>query len=403
MANLKVVNLNKKYPSGENGLINVNLEAQDKEFIVITGGDNSGKSTLLRVIAGLEEPSSGEVYIDGKDVTESEPKERDLAMVFKGGALYPALNVFENLAYGLRLRKAPEALIRERVNVVAEMLGLKELLTRKPKALSAAEKQRVAIGRAIVREPKLYLFDEPLSGLDEKLQAEMLGVIINLQARLSGTFVYCTKNVAEALTVGTRVIILKDGLVQQADTPANLYDYPANAFVGFCVGAPTMNFISNAKIVAADGGYKAVFKGGELPLSEKVAARFESIKDYAGCDSTVILGIRPEDAEICGDGVIKGVAVQGCDGYGGYTEIDVTPDICLNVTAKKGLEKGAEAGVSVDLDRLYIFDGITRLTLLARDGGYQVTGLPNADFVPLPFDEEQKLCGNAATGKKIKK
>ncbi len=403
MANLKVVNLNKKYPSGENGLINVNLEAQDKEFIVITGGDNSGKSTLLRVIAGLEEPSSGEVYIDGKDVTESEPKERDLAMVFKGGALYPALNVFENLAYGLRLRKAPEALIRERVNVVAEMLGLKELLTRKPKALSAAEKQRVAIGRAIVREPKLYLFDEPLSGLDEKLQAEMLGVIINLQARLSGTFVYCTKNVAEALTVGTRVIILKDGLVQQADTPANLYDYPANAFVGFCVGAPTMNFISNAKIVAADGGYKAVFKGGELPLSEKVAARFESIKDYAGCERAVILGIRPEDAEICGDGVIKGVAVQGCDGHGGYTEIDVTPDICLNVTAKKSLEKGAEAGVSVDLDRLYIFDGITRLTLLARDGGYQVTGLPNADFVPLPFDEEQKLCGNAATGKKIKK
>lgn len=403
MANLKVVNLNKKYPSGENGLINVNLEAQDKEFIVITGGDNSGKSTLLRVIAGLEEPSSGEVYIDGKDVTESEPKERDLAMVFKGGALYPALNVFENLAYGLRLRKAPEALIRERVNVVAEMLGLKELLTRKPKALSAAEKQRVAIGRAIVREPKLYLFDEPLSGLDEKLQAEMLGVIINLQARLSGTFVYCTKNVAEALTVGTRVIILKDGLVQQADTPANLYDYPANAFVGFCVGAPTMNFISNAKIVAADGGYKAVFKGGELPLSEKVAARFESIKEYAGCDSTVILGIRPEDAEICGDGVIKGVAVQGCDGHGGYAEIDVSPDICLNVTAKKGLEKGAEAGVSVDLDRLYIFDGITRLTLLARDGGYQVTGLPNADFVPLPFDEEQKLCGNAATGKKNKK
>lgn len=403
MANLKVVNLNKKYPSGENGLINVNLEAQDKEFIVITGGDNSGKSTLLRVIAGLEEPSSGEVYIDGKDVTESEPKERDLAMVFKGGALYPALNVFENLAYGLRLRKAPEALIRERVNVVAEMLGLKELLTRKPKALSAAEKQRVAIGRAIVREPKLYLFDEPLSGLDEKLQAEMLGVIINLQARLSGTFVYCTKNVAEALTVGTRVIILKDGLVQQADTPANLYDYPANAFVGFCVGAPTMNFISNAKIVAADGGYKAVFKGGELPLSEKVAARFESIKEYAGCERAVILGIRPEDAEICGDGVIKGVAVQGCDGHGRYTEIDVTPDICLNVTAKKGLEKGEEAGVSVDLDRLYIFDGITRLTLLARDGGYQVTGLPNADFVPLPFDEEQKLCGNAATGKKNKK
>lgn len=403
MANLKVVNLNKKYPSGENGLINVNLEAQDKEFIVITGGDNSGKSTLLRVIAGLEEPSSGEVYIDGKDVTESEPKERDLAMVFKGGALYPALNVFENLAYGLRLRKAPEALIRERVNVVAEMLGLKELLTRKPKALSAAEKQRVAIGRAIVREPKLYLFDEPLSGLDEKLQAEMLGVIINLQARLSGTFVYCTKNVAEALTVGTRVIILKDGLVQQTDTPANLYDYPANAFVGFCVGAPTMNFISNAKIVAADGGYKAVFKGGELPLSEKVAARFESIKDYAGCERTVILGIRPEDAEICGEGVLKGVAVQGCDGRGGYAEIDVNPDICLNVTANKGLEKGAEAGVSVDLDRLYIFDGITRLTLLARDGGYQVTGLPNADFVPLPFDEEQKLCGNAAAGKKNKK
>lgn len=357
MANLKVVNLNKKFPSGENGIVNVNIEANDREFLVVLGGENSGKSTLLRVIAGLEDATSGEVHVDGKNVTEADPKDRDIAMVFKSGALYPALSVFDNMAYGLRLRKAPEALIKERVNIVAEILGLKDVLTRKPKALTAAMKQRVAIGRALVREPKLYLFDEPLSGLDDKLQADMLGVIINLQARLSGTFVYCTKSVAEALTVGTRVVVMKEGFVQQVDTPANLYDYPANTFVAFYIGSPTINFINEAKIISCEGGYKAVYKDGEILLSEKTVKRFENIAEYADTDKLVILGIRPEDEE----------------------------------------------ALKVNSDRLYIFDGVTRLTALARDEGYEVTGLPDADFVPLPYEEERKLAGETKQTKQKKK
>ena len=175
MSSLKINNLNKVFPSGETGLYNVSLEAEDKEFLVLVGSDDSGKSTLLRIIAGLEEATGGEVLIDGKDVTGAEPKDRDLAMIFKSSTLYPALNVFDNMAFGLRLRKAPEALVRERVKVAAEILGLSGVLSRKPKTLTASEKQRVAIGRAVVREPSLYLFDDPLSGLDEKLRLDVTG------------------------------------------------------------------------------------------------------------------------------------------------------------------------------------------------------------------------------------
>ena len=252
MAGLKLNGVNKIYPSGENALFNINFETKDKEFIVVVGGEASGKSTLLRVVAGLEEPSSGEIYIDDKDVTDVEPKDRDIAMVFRSSTLYPALNVFDNMAFGLRLRKAPQALIEQRVKAAAAILGLNDVLYRKPKALTAAAKQRVAIGRAIVREPKLYLFDEPLSGLDDNLRADMLNVIINLQARMEGTFVYATKNLAEAMAIGTRIVVLKNGLIQQIDTPENLYDYPANAYVAFYIGAPTINFVKDAQITKSD-------------------------------------------------------------------------------------------------------------------------------------------------------
>ncbi|MDE6504931.1 MAG: ABC transporter ATP-binding protein, partial [Clostridia bacterium] len=264
MASLKIKGLNKAFPSGETALYDVNLEAADKEFLVFLGGDSSGKSTLLRIVAGLDDATSGTVEINGKDMTDVEPKNRDIAMVFKNNTLYPALNVFDNMAFGLRLRKAPEALVRERVKVAAEILGLNDCLYRKPKVLTAAAKQRVAIGRAIVREPKLYLFDEPLSGLDDKLRLDMLNVIINLQARLEGTFVYATKNLSEALTIGTRIVVLKDGFVQQIDTPANLYDYPANTYVAFLIGSPTVNFIKKVKIVSNGNGYFAEFNGGKL-------------------------------------------------------------------------------------------------------------------------------------------
>ncbi|MDE6001749.1 MAG: ABC transporter ATP-binding protein, partial [Clostridia bacterium] len=270
MASLKLCGVDKVYPSGTMALYDINLEARDKEFLVIVGGEESGKSTLLKVIAGLEEASSGEIFIGDKEVTELEPKDRDIAMVFRSNTLYPALTVFDNMGFGLKIRKAPAALIEQRVKAAANVLGLNEVLYRRPKALTAAQKQRVAIGRAIVREPKLYLFDEPLAGLDDKLKSEILNVIINLQARMEGTFVYCTKNVAEALTVGTRIVVLKNGFVQQIDTPANLYDYPANAYVAFTLGAPTINFVNKAAIVKKRVKVYAVDGEFKVELSDKV-------------------------------------------------------------------------------------------------------------------------------------
>ncbi len=403
MASLKINGLNKVFPSGETALYDVNLEAADKEFLVFLGGDNSGKSTLLRIVAGLDDASSGTVEINGKDMTDVEPKNRDIAMVFKNNTLYPALNVFDNMAFGLRLRKAPEALVRERVKVAAEILGLNDSLYRKPKVLTAAAKQRVAIGRAIVREPKLYLFDEPLSGLDEKLRLDMLNVIINLQARLGGTFVYATKNLSEALTIGTRVVVLKDGFVQQIDTPANLYDYPANTYVAFAIGAPTVNFIKKVKIISADGGYCATFNGGEFRLPENIVSRFKNIADYADKDKYVTLGIRPEDAEISQEGQLKGKASAVSGEEEKYAECDVNPDICLNVSTASDVEKGKEVNVFVDVSRLYIFDAVTCLALLERDEGYTQTGLRDADFRPLPYDEEQIIKENSKPKKQQKK
>ena len=403
MASLKLSGVNKVYPSGETGLYDINLEAKDKEFLVIVGADGSGKSSLLRVVAGLEDATSGSVFIDDKDVADVEPKNRDVAMVFQSSTLYPSLNVFDNLAFGLRLRKAPEALVQERVKVVSNILGLNDILYRKPKVLSAAVKQRVSIGRAIVREPKLYLFDEPLSGLDEKLKGDMLNVIMNLQARLEGTFVYATKSVPEALTIGTRLVVMKDGFVQQIDTPANLYDYPANTYVAFYIGSPTINFIKKVKIMEEEGKYFATFADYKVELPGNIVSRFEKISEYVQTGKYVTLGIRPEDAEVSEGGLFSGTVdkVEGEEVL--YAEVDLSPDICLNVPAKAGIEKGNKVSVSVDLTKLYIFDAASCLTLLARDAGYNKTEYADADFIPLAYDEEVRIHESLKPNKKSKK
>lgn len=389
MASLKLSNLDKVFPSGERALYDVNLEVRDGEFLVILGGENSGKSTVLRLTAGLDTESDGKVFIDGKDVTDSDPKDRDIAMVFKSATIYPTMNVFDNLAYSLKMRKAPAALVNERVKVVSAVLGLDEVLYRKPKTLTSAQKQRVALGRAMVREPRVYLLDDPLSGLDDKLRRELLSVIINLQARMKATFVYATKNVNEAMTMGTRIAVMKNGFLQQSDTPANLYDYPANEYVAFLVGAPTINFIRDAEIVAGENGYLAQFKGGEIALPESIVKRFENIAAYAGSGKRVTLGIRPEDAK-SGDGEIKGKVVKAENGAN-YAECEIAPDISFTFAADKEYAAGAEICLSLDKDRLHIFDAETRLTLLARDAGYAESGLPDTHFKPLGFVEEESI------------
>lgn len=391
MASLNLNGVGKVYLSGENALHDVTLEAEDREFIVVVGNEKCGKSTLLKVIAGLEENTSGTVTIGGKDMTDVEPKDRDIAMVFRKDTLYPNLNVFDNMAFGLKLRKAPQALIEQRVKAVSNILGLNEVLYRKPKVLSAAARQRVAIGRAMAREPKLYLLDEPLAGIDENLRRDMLNVIINVQARMQGTFIYVTKNLSEALTIGTRLVILKNGLVQQIDTPANLYDYPANTYVAFFMGSPTINFIQNAKVVKEEGGYFVGFKGTKLPLAENIVSRFEKIDEYAGTEKNIIIGIRPEDITVSKEGELSAkLGKTESDSGVTYAECNFEGQSLL-VTCAAQSQKEAEVKLSVDLSKLYIFDSETRLTLLKRDSGYKNTGHKDADRMPLPYPEEQAV------------
>lgn len=390
MASLKLNGVDKIYPSGTLALYDINLETLEKEFIVIVGGEASGKSTLLRVIAGLEELSSGEILIGGKDVSDAEPKDRDVAMVFRSNTLYPALTVFENMAFGLRQRKAPQTLIEQRVKSAANILGLTEVLYRKPKTLTAAQRQRVAIGRAIAREPKLYLLDEPLAGLDDTLKGELLNIIINLQARMEGTFVYSTKNVAEAMTIGTRIIVLKNGIVQQIDTPSNLYDYPANVYVAFYIGAPTINFLNKAKIVKDEDGVYAVEGDLKLALAENIINRFENLEEYVNTDKYVMVGIRPEDIETGGEGLDAEVSTVESDNGMIYAECGVCGH-SLIVKTSEGVKKGDKTKLKIDLTRLYLFDAETRLTLLSRDAGYNKTQFADADYKPLPFKEEEEI------------
>lgn len=393
MASLKLCDINKVYPSGSLALYDVNFEARDKEFLVILGGEKSGKSTLLRVIAGLEEPTSGIVMINGKDAADVPPRDRDMAMVFKGDSLYKALTVYENIAFGLRARRVPNSVVEERVKAVSNILGLNDLLQRKPKVLTAAAKQRVAIGRALAREPSVYLFDEPLSGMDDKLKSEMLNIIVNLQARVQGTFIYATKNLSEAMTIGTRIIVMKSGIIQQIDTPANLYDYPANAYVAFYIGSPSINFIQKAKIVKEGENFFAVFgEGGKFALTEKIVKRFENIEEYAESGNGVILGVRPEDIKICADGEIEGkIGKTEQSGGAVYAEFDFAGQ-SLIVTASEGASGDGKA--AFDLNRLYIFDSVTRLSLLVRDEGYKKTDYPEADVAPMAFTDENAVIEN---------
>ena len=258
MASVSLKNVYKIYDGGVTAVTDFNLEIADKEFIILVGPSGCGKSTTLRMIAGLEEISKGELYIGETLANDVAPKDRDIAMVFQNYALYPHMTVFDNMAFGLKLRKTPKDEIKRRVEEAARILDISHLLDRKPKALSGGQRQRVALGRAIVRDPKVFLLDEPLSNLDAKLRAQMRTEISKLHKRLGTTFIYVTHDQTEAMTMGDRIVVMKDGFIQQVDTPQNLYDYPCNEFVAGFMGSPQMNFI-NVSIAKSDYGYAMVF------------------------------------------------------------------------------------------------------------------------------------------------
>lgn len=294
MASVQLKDICKLYPSGVKAVSDFNLDIQDKEFIVFVGPSGCGKSTTLRMIAGLEDISSGELYIDGRLVNDVVPKDRDIAMVFQNYALYPHMTVYDNMAFGLKLRKMPRDQIDARVKEAARILGIEQYLSRKPKALSGGQKQRVALGRAIVREPKVFLLDEPLSNLDAKLRAQMRTEITKLHNRLATTFIYVTHDQIEAMTMGTRIVVMKDGFIQQVDTPTNLYDYPVNQFVAGFIGTPQMNFF-DATLSINNNKVEVVFGNHCIALSEVKANKIIDLLKVSDEKLPIILGVRPED------------------------------------------------------------------------------------------------------------
>ena len=292
MASISFRHVKKTYPGGVTVVPDLNLEIADKEFVILVGPSGCGKSTTLRMIAGLEDISEGELYIGDRVVNDVAPKDRNIAMVFQNYALYPHMTVYKNIAFGLTLQKVPKDEIERRVHEAARALDLEHLLNRKPKALSGGQRQRVALGRAMVRNPAVFLLDEPLSNLDAKLRTAMRAEISRLHKRLQTTFVYVTHDQTEAMTMGDRIVVMKDGIIQQNDTPQNLYDYPCNLFVAGFIGSPQMNFL-DAVIAEKDGAYCAQVCGSTVRLSDHMDKA--KLAPYVG--KTVVLGIRPEDID----------------------------------------------------------------------------------------------------------
>ena len=369
MAGLSLRHIYKKYPGGVTAVSDFCLEVEDKEFIIFVGPSGCGKSTTLRMIAGLEEITEGELYIGDRLVNDVAPKDRDIAMVFQNYALYPHMSVYDNMAFGLKLRKVPKTEIKRRVEEAARILDISHLLERKPKALSGGQKQRVALGRAIVRNPQVFLLDEPLSNLDAKLRASMRTELTKLHKSVGTTFVYVTHDQVEAMTMATRIVVMKDGLIQQVDTPQNLYDLPVNKFVAGFIGTPQMNFIDALLTKEGDDLYLKIGNASlKLP---KEKANNPALKEYIG--QTVIMGIRPEsisdDEEAVAqnkDGVmdctVEVTELMGAEIYlylsfeGIEHAIEEGKNVIARVSARSLSRSGDNIKVSFDMSRVHIFD-----------------------------------------------
>lgn len=370
MAGISLNHIVKTYPGNVTVIPDLNLEIKDKEFVVLVGPSGCGKSTTLRMIAGLEDISSGEMYIGGKLVNEVAPKDRDIAMVFQNYALYPHMTVYKNLAFGMELAKVDKKVIDQKVRKVAKDLDIEYLLNRKPKALSGGQRQRVAVGRAMVRNPSVFLFDEPLSNLDAKLRGEMRTVISKLHEKLQTTFVYVTHDQIEAMTMADRIVVMKDGCIQQNDTPQNLYDYPCNLFVAGFIGTPQMNFF-DAEIKNLDGKYYLSFGNNVIVLPSSKNENMK-LENYLG--KTVVAGIRPSDiclkdnslSEISKKtSVIRStVELKELMGSESYIYVDVEGKR-FNIRIDGNFE--CEIGQTLDLvfnaEKIHLFDKETQVTI----------------------------------------
>ncbi len=362
MASLSLKNVCKVYPNGFVAVKDFNLEIADQEFIIFVGPSGCGKSTTLRMIAGLEEISSGELWIGDKLVNDVEPKDRDIAMVFQNYALYPHMSVYDNMAFGLKLRKVPKAEIDKSVHEAAKILDIEHLLDRKPKALSGGQRQRVAMGRAIVRSPKVFLMDEPLSNLDAKLRVQMRVEISKLHQRLQTTIIYVTHDQTEAMTLGTRIVVLKDGIIQQVDTPQNLYNTPNNIFVAGFIGSPQMNLI-DAEV--SESGSQVTLKMSDTVSIKLPADKSKKLIDGGYVGKTVVVGIRPEDvkdadefitanADTTFEAQIKVYELLGAEVNLHYDIGDVT--CTAKVNPRTAARPGDTVKFAMDVTRLHVFD-----------------------------------------------
>ncbi len=367
MAGVYLENVTKRYDDVV-AVKDANLEIKDKEFLVLVGPSGCGKSTTLRMVAGLEEITEGVIKIGDEVVNDVAPKDRDIAMVFQNYALYPHMNVYDNMAFGLKLRNEPKDLIEQRVNDAAEILGIEELLDRKPKKLSGGQRQRVALGRAIVREPKVFLMDEPLSNLDAKLRVQMRAELSKLHERLQTTVIYVTHDQTEAMTMGDRIVVLNGGVIQQVDDPLTLYNQPNNMFVAGFIGSPSMNFL-DSQIVSEGNDYYVEGNGSfKIKIPEERVAEFPKIKDYK--NKKVVLGIRPEDlvdSRINHDFEIKEnnsftAEVDVLEPMGSEIYLYLNRDeysMVARVEAESDAEVGDNIKLGVDTRKMHIFDAET--------------------------------------------
>lgn len=369
MANLSLKNINKIYDNGFHAVKDFNMEIEDKEFIIFVGPSGCGKSTTLRMIAGLEDISSGDLEIDGKRMNDILPKDRDIAMVFQNYALYPHMTVYDNMAFSLKIKKMPKDEIDKKVKEAAQILGIENLLKRKPKQLSGGQRQRVAMGRAIVRNPKVFLMDEPLSNLDAKLRVQMRIEISKLHQKLGTTMIYVTHDQTEAMTLGTRIVVMKDGIVQQIDTPQNLYDHPRNLFVAGFIGSPQINLI-DVEILKEDDGIYVKNDHIKLKLPEEKGRALEE-KNYIG--KKVVFGIRPESLyddddylEKTDQGSIIEAKVRVYELMGAevYLYFDLGDDqITARVKPSTKARVGENTKFAFDMEKSYLFDPETKLII----------------------------------------